>query len=178
MSACKPPNTELPAKRPNKIEVRDVGAASKRSKKPSSISVASAAAPVTEPNNTPWVTVPANVNCRYESTLGNPGRLIARLNDDDPSAAKNSGKISDGAIIAGCRNIANIERRDNATNCRAVLAGLWRIVGPFEAITSCISKHVVEAGLVEFEMLNQDFGLVKRAHHFGNSFGTTFEPDT
>ena len=127
-----------------------------------------------EPNNTPWVTVPASVNCRYESTWGNPGRLMARLNADDPNAAKNSGKMSDGAMIAGCRNIANVERRDNAANCRAVSAGLWRIIGPFEAVTRRISEHVVEAGLVEFEMFDHEFGLVERAHYFGDTFGTTF----
>ena len=54
------PNRVLPARRPNKIEVREVGEASSRSKKPFSISVANAAAPVTEPNKTPWVIVPAS----------------------------------------------------------------------------------------------------------------------
>ena len=54
------PNKTLPAIRQNKIESREVGDASRRSKKPFSMSVASAAAPVTEPNNTPWVIVPAS----------------------------------------------------------------------------------------------------------------------
>ena len=47
------PNKTLPAKRPNKMPVRDVGEASSRSKKPISISVPNAPAPATDPNRTP-----------------------------------------------------------------------------------------------------------------------------
>ena len=49
ISDCAAPKIALPARRPIKMPLRVLGERSKRSKKPFSISVASAAAPVTEP---------------------------------------------------------------------------------------------------------------------------------
>ncbi len=66
------------------------------------MSMASAVAPTVEPNRIPWTTEPASAKSRYESTAGNPGTaVVARENDDVPSAAKNSGKISDGTTSDG-----------------------------------------------------------------------------
>ena len=59
--------------------------------------------------------VPAKLKSRNESTLGNPGRLIARPKDEVPSAAKNNGNIIEGTTSAGWRTSASIERFDIAT---------------------------------------------------------------
>ena len=113
---------------------RDVGVASRRSKKPCSMSVASAAPPVTLPNSTPWMMVPAMAKSRKLSTSGKLGRATARPNDDAPSAAKNSGKISDGMTSAGWRTMAMIDRFDMARVCdhhrpRACTGALVAVTG-------------------------------------------------
>jgi hypothetical protein len=59
--------------------------------------------------------VPAKLKSRNESTFGNPGRLIALLKDEVPSAAKNKGKIIEGTTNAGWRRSASTERFDIAT---------------------------------------------------------------
>ena len=45
--------------------------------------------------------LPASEKSRNESTSGKPGSEVALLNDDVPSAAKNSGKMSEGMTSAG-----------------------------------------------------------------------------
>ncbi|CAB4803807.1 unannotated protein [freshwater metagenome] len=113
-SASMQPNNALPASRPMRMLTRLVGDASSRSKKPVSMSTASAAPPVTEPKMTPCNTLAAKVSARNESTFGKPGSCVARLNDDAPSAAKNNGKINEGIISAGWRTIAMMLRFDIA----------------------------------------------------------------
>ena len=95
------PKAAAPARRPSRMPTREVGEASRRSKNPASMSVANAAPPVTLPNSTPCTMLPANEKSRNESTSGKPGSDVALLNDDEPSAAKNSGKMSEGMTSAG-----------------------------------------------------------------------------
>ena len=94
--------------------MRLLGATSRRSKNPVSISVARAAALVTEPNSTPCTTDPASAKSRNESTSGKPGMLIARANDAVPRATKNSGKTSDGTTRLGWRMSDSTERDESA----------------------------------------------------------------
>ena len=96
---------------------RDVGVVNRRSKNPCSMSVASAAPPVTLPNSTPCTMVPARAKSRKLSTFGKFGKRTACPNDELPRAAKNSGKINDGMTSAGCRIMARTERFDNAMVC-------------------------------------------------------------
>ncbi len=111
----KAPYTMPPASRPTMMPDRVEGELSSRSKKPFSMSTASAVAPTVEPNRIPWTTEPASAKSRKESTSGNPGTsVVARENDDVPSAAKNSGKISDGMTSDGWRNRDRIDRFESA----------------------------------------------------------------
>ena len=120
-AAWNAPKMALPARRPIRMPVRVVGASRSRSKKPFWMSVAIAAAPVTEPNNTPCTIVAASENWRNESTSGNPGRLVAPLNEDAPSAAKKIGNTMLGATSAGCRKVSFVERFAIATVWRTAL---------------------------------------------------------
>ena len=65
------------------------------------MSVASAAAPVTEPKSTPCTTVEASENCKKDSTWGKPGILVVLPNDEAPRNAKKMGKKMLGATNAG-----------------------------------------------------------------------------
>ena len=116
-NAWNAPNAAAPASRPTRMLTRDVGVASSRSKKPCSMSVASAVPPVTLPNSTPCTMLPAIAKSRKLSTFGKFGSRTARPNDELPSAAKNNGKTNDGMTSAGWRTMARIDRFDIAAVC-------------------------------------------------------------
>jgi hypothetical protein len=54
-----------------------------------------------EPNRPPWMIVVAIMNCRKESTGGNPGSEIDLSRAAEFKAKKISGNVSDGTIAIG-----------------------------------------------------------------------------
>ena len=114
------PCTAVPARRPTRMNERDTGEDTSRSKKPSWMSRAMSLPPVVAPKSTPWMTVAASWKSRNECTFGNPGRRVARWNAAVLRAANSSGKNRDGNSASGWRSVPRIERRDRIRSCRSL----------------------------------------------------------
>ena len=67
----------MPARRPNTIPKREIGAASSLSVKPISMSTASAIPPLFPASRVDWIIAPASMKSRKLFTGGKPGRCTA-----------------------------------------------------------------------------------------------------
>ena len=70
--AEKAPRAAVPASRPSTIAYRGMGAASRRSVNPISMSTASAIPPLLPARRVDWIIAPARMKSRNPSTCGNP----------------------------------------------------------------------------------------------------------
>ena len=100
------------------MATRDTGEATRRSKKPPSMSRAKAAPAVVPPIRMPWRMAPATAKSRNPRTGGNPGSLPgAAPNDPVKIAISTSGKNRLGKSAWGVRSVL--------TNARRASAAVW-----------------------------------------------------
>ena len=113
------PSAAVPARRPRTIAKREIGAASRRSVKPISMSTASAIPPLLPASRQDWIIAPASMKSRKPLTSGKPGRSTARPAPPVCTARSRVGKMMIGAISCGRRKVWRIERRPSAATTRA-----------------------------------------------------------
>ena len=117
------PSAAVPASRPRTIAKRGIGAASRRSVKPISMSTASAIPPLLPASSVDWTIAPASMKARKLSTGGKPGRSTARPAPPLWIASSRVGKTISGAISCGRRKVCWTERVPSAATTRQV----WRL---------------------------------------------------
>ena len=189
-SAWNAPNAAAPARRPTRMLTRDVGVASSRSKKPCSMSVASAVPPVTLPNST--ALHDAAGDCEVEEVVdlrevgqahGASERRTAERGEeqredqrrDDQRGLTDDGRIDRFDIASVCDDAQALglhraewwwrQRQSLAPSslaCRRRPAGVGhRRRRALQPVAGRLGEHVVEARLVELEVVHLDAGLVE-----------------
>ena len=109
-TACTSPSIRLPVSRPTSSAQPRSGVSARRLRKPVSMSRAMSVPELITPNSAPCRNGIASAKVTNES-VGNPGSWVTRWSPDALMARSISGKISEGMICAGWRNVRNAERR-------------------------------------------------------------------
>ncbi len=157
-TAEKTPRAAVPTSRPRTIANREIGAASRRSVKPISMSTARAMPPLLAASRVDWIIAPASMKSRKPLTCGNPGRSTARPAPPVWIASSRVGKMTIGASSCGRRKVWRTERRPAPRSPagwrpaagslrRPLLArlGLVGVVGP-QVVSGLGDEDVVEVG--------------------------------
>ena len=175
-----------PTRRPVRMATRDTGDATRRSKKPPSMSSAKAAPAVVPPIRMPWRMAPATAKSRNPRTGGKPGMPArgARRTTPVKIAISTSGKKRLGKSAWGVRSVSD-ERPARRAPPVWTAASLTRGTGAAAASSapSASRRRPVLATntssrlrLGQVQPGHLDARLVERAHHAGEGRGPVGQP--
>ena len=119
-TTCRQASVAVAARRPSTMATRGMGEATRRSKKPPSISRAIAMPDETPPSSSDCVIAAASWKSRKPCTAGKPGSVVVRCRPPTLTARNRLGKATSGARNCGRRNVLRRARRPRATTARVM----------------------------------------------------------
>ena len=156
----------VPAWRPSTRLVRRTGAASSRSKKPNSMSPASAVPLVSPASSAPWMIVPGTTKREVGGDVGEPAQALrgARPARDHREQHQRQHERRHQQLRAPELHAqrAPAERGDDPALARDAHA---RLPGALEVRAGDGGEHVVERRRLDLDRLDHDVVLVERADH-------------